>query len=287
MLSLKDLSRGGCQIPSRKSLAMTSGLWLLDEIKATNLIIVIPRKSNLCDHLMLDPTSVLIPILGGAGLAVMITVFLKRRKSVSSTPSQNDSQKSSVIQQNSVDPKAESSSGPFPSPSVDEVEKAREELKALDLQRQIVTAALTSVFEAETRGRISRGSRDSLVETYKTQLKALDEQIAERKRTTAFSDLLNEKEELEKNFERRMAEISERLKQFDAFGVTLAIPTSDNPQAETVKTTSTQLTSTGNNNGEEKKPAEKTKNRTEERIQAIREEVLKAIERLEKIESEG
>jgi len=268
---------------------MTSGSWLLDEIKATNLIILASHsRSDLCDRSMLDSTDVLIPILSGVGLAVVITVFLKRKRTNSITQGQNNPQELSVIQHDATNSlKAESPNNQVPSRSADEVQKAREELKALDLQRQIVTSALTSIFEAETRGRISRGSRDSLVETYKAQLKALDEQIAERKRTTEFSDLLNEKEELEKNFERRMTEISERLKQFDTSGVTLAIPASDNPQAETVKTTSTQPTPTGNSNGEEKKPAEKTKNRAEERIQAIREEVLKAIERLEKIESEG
>jgi hypothetical protein len=237
---------------------------------------------------MLDSTSVIMLVLGGVGLAVMVTMFLKRRRSNPIAQKLSAPQEPAITQHDAIDPlKAEPSSGQIPLQSVDEVQKAREELKALNLQRQIVTSALTAIFEAEAQGRISHGGRDSLVETYKSQLKALDDQIAEKKRITEASDLLSEKEELVKNFEKRMAEINERLKQFDTSVVRFPTTASENPQIGMVQATDAQLTSPGSNNGEERKSDEKTKNRTEERIQAIREEVLKAIERLEKIESEG
>jgi len=239
---------------------------------------------------MLDYVGILVATLGMIGLAVMITVFFKRRAKLHSTRQTSDDQeKTSVSQQTTVEAKT-------PEPlldsaqlrSDDEVEKAREELKALNLQRQITTSALTAIFEAEAQGKISRASRDGLVETYKAQLKALDEQIAERKKITELSDLLSEKEELVKSFEQRLAEIDERLRQLNAPSVLIpSIPPLGNPSQEAVKMENPTTELRGNDSGEERKPKERVKSRTEERIDAIREEVLKALERLEQIESEG
>jgi hypothetical protein len=56
---------------------------------------------------------------------------------------------------------------------------------------------------------------------------------------------------------------------------------------EAARMTDVPKTSADADSAEEKRPVERAKGRTEERMDQIREEVLKAIERLEKIESEG
>ncbi len=119
-------------------------------------------------------------------------------------------------------------------------------------------------------------------------MRALDEQITEKKRITELSDLMNEREELVKNYQQRITEIDGRLQQLNGSpGSVPTTPSVGDTTQGTVRPQNSPIVSSAGDSGEEKKPVEKTKNRTGERIDAIREEVLKAIERLEKIESEG
>jgi len=236
---------------------------------------------------MLDYASILLILIIGS-LAVMITMFLKRRSSRSgSSKESNDHEDPSDLQQ-VVDKPRSAESGPASSRSTEEVEKAREELRTLNLRREIVASALTAIFEAEAQGKIGCDSRDSLIETHKAQMRALDDQIAERKKVTELSDLLNEREELVRSFEQRIAEIDEQLQRLNGSPeLRPQIPPIGEMAQEAARMTDVPKTSADANSAEEKRPVERAKGRTEERIDQIREEVLKAIERLEKIESEG
>ena len=239
---------------------------------------------------MLDYASTLVAVAGVIGLAVMITMFFKlRARQGSSARILDSSGKSSVSQQTGV--KADTSEPPPESAqpqSEDLVEKARDELRTLSLQRQITTHAMTAVFEAEAQGKISLVSRDLLVETHKSQLRSLDEQIAEKKKITEVTDLLNERGELVRSFEKRLAEIDERLQQLNAPSE-LAPPTVSlgNPSQQVANIPDPTITVDDKGDSRETKPKTRIKSLTEERIEAIREEVLKAMERLEQIESEG
>jgi hypothetical protein len=236
---------------------------------------------------MLDYASLLLILIIGS-LAVMITMFLKRRSSRSgSSRESNDHEDLSDLQQ-VVDKPRSAESGPASSRSTEEVEKAREELRTLNLRREIVASALTAIFEAEAQGKIGCDSRDSLIETYKAQMRALDDQIAERKKVTELSDLLNEREELVRSFEQRIAEIDGQLQRLSGSPeLRPQIPPIGEMAQEAARMTDVPKTSADADSAEEKRPVERAKGRTEERIDQIREEVLKAIERLEKIESEG
>lgn len=238
---------------------------------------------------MLDYASILLILIIGS-LAVMITMFLKRRSSRSgSSKESNDHEDPSDLQQ-VVDKPRSAESGPasVSSRSTEEVENAREELRTLNLRREIVASALTAIFEAEAQGKIGCDSRDSLIETYKAQMRALDDQIAERKKVTELSDLLNEREELVRSFEQRIAEIDGQLQRLNGSPeLRPQIPPIGEMAQEAARMTDVPKTSADADSAEEKRPVERAKGRTEERIDQIREEVLKAIERLEKIESEG
>ena len=238
---------------------------------------------------MLDYTTIVAAALSAIGLAAMITILLKRRARPGSEGQiLGNQEKASVSGRNTGEEKI----GPRPESvelrSEDEIQKAREELRVLNLQRQVTASAMTTVFEAEAQGNISRTSRDRLVQQYKAQLKTLDEQMAERKKTTELSDLLSERQELVKSFEQRLTEIDERLRQINApTEMISSISPPANPSQDAAQTLNPTATLEGSNSGEQSKPKEKAKNRAEERIDAIREEVLKALERLQQLESEG
>jgi len=151
----------------------------------------------------------------------------------------------------------------------DDVNKAKGALKVLLLERQIIGSALTTIFESETKGIISQIERDRLVDKYKVDLQRLNTSIEEHQRTVDLYDLEKSREELIKDFNTKIAEMDERIGRLKSGTTSLF-------QIEQGKPT---VTSTA------QKPEQATD--AEKRVEQIRDEILKAMDRLEQIESEG
>ncbi len=170
-----------------------------------------------------------------------------------------------------------------------DVRKARDHLRIANLERDIIGGALTKIYEAETRGQLSESERNQLVQRYKADLKRVDSEVDGYKRIVDLSELESAKEDLLKSFQAKLLEIDQRINQikpslqhglisdFKTETTTAAPP----PKADSPEAQQSQP------NQKEKPSKEKPKNKAEERIDAIREEVLKAMERLEQIETEG
>lgn len=236
---------------------------------------------------MLDNATTVAAALGVTGLAVMITVFFKRRAKPY-LPRQIGEvlEGRSLAASAAEDAKRELKS--YTHHSEAEIQKAREDLRVLNLQRQITAKAMSSIFEAEAQGKIDRTGRDRLVSQYKAQLKVLDEQIAERRRITELPDLLSERQELIRNFERRLAEIDQRLRQLNiSLEAASSSPHPVNDSQDTMQLSNPSITLEESNCDQESKMRDTSKSHAEARLDAIREEVLKALERLQKIDSEG
>jgi len=157
-------------------------------------------------------------------------------------------------------------------PSADEVNKARQSLKVLRLERQIIGSALTTIFESETKGIISQPERDRLVGKYKVDLEQLDKTIEEHQRIVDLCDLQNSRDELIKNFNAKLAELDTKIKSLKAGNPGQM----ENPQSSTTSETISAID-----------PEEHESTDAEKRVEQIREEILKAMDRLEQIESEG
>jgi hypothetical protein len=182
-------------------------------------------------------------------------------------------------------------SEPFPVPDIlrktittSDVSKSRDRLRLASLERDIIGDALTKIYEAETRGQINDGEKNQLLQRYKTDLKRVDGEIDTHKRTVDLYELESAKEDLLKSFHEKMLEIDLKISQIRPT-VTVAPETTQTP-TEPPKTETSQTTSAASP-PKEKSPKEKPKNKAEERLETIREEVLKAMERLEQIETEG
>ena len=153
--------------------------------------------------------------------------------------------------------------------SEDDVNKAKGALKVLLLERQIIGSALTTIFESETKGIISQIERDRLVDKYKVDLQRLNTSIEEHQRTVDLYDLEKSREELIRDFNTKIAEMDERICRLKSGTTSLF-------QIEQGKPT---VMSTA------QKPEQATD--AEKRVEQIRDEILKAMDRLEQIESEG
>jgi hypothetical protein len=165
-----------------------------------------------------------------------------------------------------------------------DVSRSRDRLRLASLERDIIGDALTKIYEAETKGQINDSEKNQLLQRYKTDLKRVDGEIDTHKRTVDLFELESAKEDLLKSFQEKMLEIDLKISQIRP--TIISTPETPSKPTEPPKTETNPTPSTVNP-PKERPPKEKPKNKAEERLETIREEVLKAMERLEQIETEG
>jgi hypothetical protein len=183
---------------------------------------------------------------------------------------------------------------PFPIPEIlrktvntTDLGRARDRLRIASLERDIIGNALTTIYEAEAKGQLSEPERNQLTQRYKNDLKRVDGEIDTNKKVVDLHELESAKEDLLKSFHEKLMEIDLRINQIkpsltslpageDIFSKPAPVPTKPEPEPSPAVPVQNK-----------EKPKEKPKNKAEERLEAIREEVLKAMERLEQIETEG
>jgi hypothetical protein len=167
-----------------------------------------------------------------------------------------------------------------PTTSVEAVEKAREALKVLRLERQIIGSAVTTIYESHSKGGISQAERDRLLEKYKVDLKRLEKEIEENQQVVDLHDLEVEREEAIRSFNAKLAEIDAKLRNLK----------SGSPIQKPAKEASGEGNDQTQHNPSQvpnTDPAQPAVSDSEKRIEQIREEILKAMDRLEQIETEG
>jgi len=169
--------------------------------------------------------------------------------------------------------------------SEEEVAKAKDALKVLLLEQQILGSAITTIFESESKGIISQIERDHLVEKYKVDLTRLEKTIEEKQKIVDLHDLETARRELAKDYKSRMAEIETRIENLRAGNR----PRNPSPPLPAQIVPVTRITETP-------KPThitlpvqhvETEVTDAEKRIEQIRTEILQAMDRLEQIETEG
>jgi len=173
-----------------------------------------------------------------------------------------------------------------PLTSLDAVNRARESLKVLKLERQILGSAVTTIYESHTSGVISEAERDGMLEKYKVDLKRLEKAIQENQQTVDLHDLEIERDEVVQGFKAKLAEIDAKLKDLKVGASTVP---GKPEQAERSGDTVSNGGSQHSNHDQQSKNKENEQGITdsEKRIEQIREEILKAMDRLEQIEAEG
>jgi hypothetical protein len=171
-----------------------------------------------------------------------------------------------------------------PTTSLEAVNGAREALKVLKLERQILGSAVTTIYESHTSGVISEAERDRMLEKYKVDLKRLEKAIQENQQIVDLHDLEIERDEVVKGFKTKLAEIDAKLKGLKMGA--LAVPVKPE-QSERSGGTVSDGGSQHHDEQSKSKENEQVITDSEKRINQIREEILKAMDRLEQIEAEG
>ena len=164
---------------------------------------------------------------------------------------------------------------------------SREVLKVLKLEREIIGTALTTIYESEIQEIITRDERDRLLDKYSSDLKTLESRISEHQRIVDTFDLESARKELLLSYREKMSEIDKKLADLRSGVTAVPSPTTGSTSHQVVTPNEAVQATPQSDFKAGETGLQDAKARTEKKIEAIREEVLKAMERLEQIESEG
>jgi hypothetical protein len=175
---------------------------------------------------------------------------------------------------------------------------AKDELRILDLEREILSDALRRLYEAHAEGKISEQERERLAGSYKSRMTAVKESMAKDETIVALHELEGMQEDLMKLFSERFGDLSSKVEELRSRidvqpvkEIPVKMPKLQMPE---------ELEEAGEEEeeeeGEEKKklkkkrkPAEKPsmKSEAEKRIEEIRSEVEKVLDKLGQMEIES
>jgi hypothetical protein len=162
-----------------------------------------------------------------------------------------------------------------------DAQKSKKELSLLDVEREILSYGIRRLYEAQAEGKISEKERERLAEGYKQRMLEIRDSISKNESVVALHELESMQEDLIKLFNDRFDEINNKI---GSLRVNLDIkpepeipepaPALPSSQPEKAKRT-------------RRKPSAPKKTEAEERIDQIRAEVEKVLERLGQMETEA
>jgi hypothetical protein len=162
-----------------------------------------------------------------------------------------------------------------------DAQKSRKELRLLDVEREILSYGIRRLYEAQAEGKISDKERERLAQGYKQRMLEIKDSINENESVVALHELEGMQDDLIKLFNERFDEINRKI---GGLRVNLDIK----PKPEVPKP-SPELPSSLPEKAMRKprKPSKPKKTEAEERIDQIRAEVEKVLERLGQMETEA
>ncbi len=177
---------------------------------------------------------------------------------------------------------------------------AKDELRMLDLERDILSDALRRLYEAQAEGKISEAEREKLAASYKARMMSIKESISKDETIVALHDLEGMQEDLMKLFSERFGELTSKVEELRTKidvkpirEIPVKLPT-QKPAPPIEKMEDEEEEEEGET-GEEKQrkkrkpPEEKpdAKTEAEKRIDSIRSEVEKVLDKLGQMEIES
>lgn len=178
------------------------------------------------------------------------------------------------------------STSPVKQPTIpeEEVKNAKQEVKTLLLEKDLLSSAITRVFELEAQGQISKEERDLLVKKYKDQLEEVDKKLENLELIIEVSELENLRSELVNLLSKKIDEVNKKLeKAISRLDMQKLKPLQQLSTSEKEKVTSPTVTQPAK---AEKRPSRPLESSIEKELKRYREEILKALEKLEQIDVE-
>jgi hypothetical protein len=173
--------------------------------------------------------------------------------------------------------------------------QAKDELRILDLEREILSDAIRRLYEAHSEGKITEQERERLAGTYKSRMMTVKDSIAKDETVVALHELESMQEDLMKLFSERFGDLSSKVDELRSKidvkpikEVKIAVPTPPQPALEEEEEEAEEKEGEEGKPKKKRKPSEKpsTKTDAEKRIEEITSEVEKVLDRLGQMEIE-
>ncbi len=180
---------------------------------------------------------------------------------------------------------------------------AKDELRMLDLEREILGDAIRRLYEAQAEGKINETERDKLAASYKQRMNTIKDSITKDEGIIALHELESMQEDLMKLFSERFGELTSKVEELrgriDVKPIreiqikpipTTPIQMDDEEEDEENEEGTTEVSSerkapvVKKRKPPEEKPTQKTE--AEKRIDSIRSEVEKVLDKLGQMEIE-
>jgi MFS superfamily sulfate permease-like transporter len=230
-----------------------------------------------------DDVLTVVIITVGVIIACLIVVFaMRRRGKKEKKPAEEESQ-------------AELRGYPFrvsKSVPAEEASQAKEELRTLDLEREILSDAIRRLYEAHAEGKITEEERERLAQTYKSRMMTVKDAISKDESVVALHELEGMQQDLMKLFSERFDELTSKIEELrtkteikSIREITIA------PKASTTESPASEEKPTEEDKAKKKrkqspaKPSPRTE--AEKRIEEIRAEVEKVLDKLGQMEIES
>jgi hypothetical protein len=176
---------------------------------------------------------------------------------------------------------------------------AKDELRILDLEREILSDAIRRLYEAHAEGKITEQERERLAATYKTRMNSVKDSIAKDETIVALHELEGMQEDLMKLFSERFGELSSKVeelrtridvKPLKEIKIQLPTQTAAEKKEESIEEEETEQTERETQKTRKRKKTEPekptAKTEAEQRIEQIRGEVEKVLDKLGQMEIE-
>jgi hypothetical protein len=182
---------------------------------------------------------------------------------------------------------------------------AKDELRMLDLEREILGDAIRRLYEAQAEGKITETERDKLAASYKQRMNTIKESITKDEGIIALHELESMQEDLMKLFSERFGELTSKVEELRG---RIDVKPIREIQVKPIPTQQIQMDDAEEEEEEEetsevgekkpavaaaprkpRKPAEEKpsqKTEAEKRIETIRSEVEKVLDKLGQMEIE-
>jgi hypothetical protein len=252
----------------------------------------------------LDDTIIIVALAVVAAIAIAacigLVLLMRRRTQRPALKSSNDP---------GIDPMFSTRLGSSPykvgkSVQSTDANRAKDELRILDLEREIVADAIRHLYEAQAEGKITEVERERLASSYKSRMMSIKESMSKDEGIVALHELEGMQEDLMKLFSERFGELTSKVEELrtriDVKPIREIKVQMPKPQAPSVPDQMEEEEEPEESGDEEtetetkekpkkpkKPPAEKQKTEAEQRIDAIRNQIDEVMNKLGQMEMES
>ncbi|HUJ84091.1 MAG TPA: hypothetical protein VLV84_00620 [Candidatus Acidoferrales bacterium] len=229
-----------------------------------------------------------------------VVIYAMRRLGAKNPPKKKPQQTQALV----GDPNLDYSGLPFKiskSVQASAASNAKNELRMLDLEREILGDAIRRLYEAQAEGKINEQEREKLAGTYTARMMSIKESISKDESIVALHDLEDMQEDLMKLFSSRFTELTSKVEELRTRidvkpikEIPVRMPTTvgvsqmektEEAEEEEEETEAAEEKQKRKRKPPEEKPDAKTE--AEKRIEVIRSEVEKVLDKLGQMEIES